>query len=96
MIRYTLREWDFLPYGEGCKAIRVEEADRLAAMAAVSPLAGQSGSGVLEHGRRALRARGVVGVIAAPGVELEILPKIDGEDQDGLRQQLVHMLYQPP
>ena len=39
--------------------------------------AGRGGGGVLEHGRKALRAGGVVGVIAAEGCALEILPKID-------------------
>jgi 5-methylcytosine-specific restriction enzyme subunit McrC len=52
----------------------------------------------LEHGRKALRARGVVGVIAAAGCALEILPKIDlpGETDKaqtgGIRKRLVHML----
>ncbi|WP_375396449.1 McrC family protein [uncultured Sphingomonas sp.] len=53
---------------------------------------------MLEHGRKGLRARGVVGVIAAQGCALEILPKIDvpGEDDaettGNIRRRLVHML----
>jgi 5-methylcytosine-specific restriction enzyme subunit McrC len=52
----------------------------------------------LEHGRNRLRARGVVGVIAAEGCALEILPKIDFPGEDGaemtgrIRRRLVHML----
>lgn len=91
MIHYTLREWESLPYGEEDGAILAENADRLAAIAAASTLAGRGGGGVLEHGRRALRARGVVGVVATRDLELEILPKIEGETHE-VRRHLVHML----
>ena len=47
--------------------------------------------GVLEYTRNGLKAAGVVGVVAAPGVTLEILPKIDGED-GAVRKALVSML----
>ena len=52
---------------------------------------------MLEHGRKALRARGVVGVIATPDCQLEILPKIEGAgescvDNAKLRDRLIHML----
>lgn len=97
MISRTLLEWETLGYGDDPVAeIPVGEADRLAAVAAASPLAGHSG-GVLEHGRKGLRARGVVGIIAAEGCALEILPKIDfpggGSPAVGsIRQRLIHML----
>jgi 5-methylcytosine-specific restriction enzyme subunit McrC len=39
-----------------------------------------------------LRAQQVVGVLAAPDISLEILPKIDGLEQDGTRINLVRML----
>jgi 5-methylcytosine-specific restriction enzyme subunit McrC len=87
-----------MPYGDGEEAIPAHLADRIAAVAAASPLAGRGGGGVLEHGRKALRARGIVGVIAAQGCALEILPKIDiaGEQGDQaagtIRRRLVHML----
>jgi 5-methylcytosine-specific restriction enzyme subunit McrC len=85
-----------LPYGPDPAdelTIPVAAADRLAAVAAASPLAGRGRSGVLEHGRKALRARGVVGVVVADGATLEILPKIDGAGgTTGIRRQLVHML----
>ena len=99
MIRRTILEWESIVYGAGAGAIPQAAADRIAAVAAASPLAGRGGGGVLEHGRKALRARGVVGVIAAEGCALEILPKIDlsGETDTtarngGIRKRLVHML----
>ncbi len=102
MIRRTVLEWGVLPYGEdrgNSDTIPSCVADRLAAMAKVSPLSGRGGGGVLDHGRHALRARGVVGVLAAEGATLEILPKIDITTEGGIperhaaiRQRLVHML----
>lgn len=76
MIRRTILEWDSIRYGGAADEIPAREAARIAAVAAASPLAGKGG-GVLEHGFKGLRARGVVGVIAAEGCVLEILPKID-------------------
>lgn len=101
MIHRTILEWESLPYGEDpldLATIPGQIADRIAAVAAASPLAGRGGSGVLEHGRKALRARGVVGVVAAEGGALEILPKIesraDSEANEigNIRRRLVHML----
>lgn len=68
------------------------------AVARASPLGGKDGGRILTHGRRALGARQIVGVLAADGVALEILPKIDVPGTDGaaaygqIRQRLVHML----
>lgn len=67
MIRRTILEWETIRYGEAADEIPVAAADRIAAVATASPLAGRGGGGVLEHGRKGLRARGVVGVIAADG-----------------------------
>lgn len=99
MPAYTVREWDKLSYGEGEGQIRVGHATRLASLAARSAFAGRGGSGVLEHGWHALRARGVVGILAAGDASLEILPKIDvapGETPNhqnaAIRKRLVHML----
>lgn len=98
MIRRTILEWETIHYGEAADEFPVRAADRIAAVAAASPLAGRSGSGVLEHGRKGLRARGVVGVVATHGCSLEILPKIDFPNEDGaratgsIRRRLVHML----
>lgn len=100
MIRRTILEWESIDYGEDAgdlRTIPLRAADRIAAVAAASPLSKRAG-GVLEHGRKALRAHGVVGVVAAEGCALEILPKIDfrgdpGETANGsIRRQLVHML----
>lgn len=102
MIRRTVLEWGTLPYGSdphNSTTIPTDVADRLAAAAKASPLSGRSGGGVLEHGRHALRARGVVGVLVAEGGALEILPKIDVVSEGGIeernaaiRRRLVHML----
>lgn len=101
MIHRTILEWESLPYGEDSTnqaTIPGHLADRIAVVAAASPLAGRSGTRVLEHGRRSLRARGVVGVIAAEGCALEILPKIESrEDAEtnkigNIRHRLIHML----
>ncbi|SBV31863.1 conserved protein of unknown function [uncultured Sphingopyxis sp.] len=99
MIRRTLFEWQPIAYGEDpATQIPVWAADRLAAVARKSPLGGENGGRILAHGRSALRAGQVVGVIAATNCTLEILPKIDvaagGEaaTQGQIRQKLVHLL----
>ena len=98
MPAYTVREWDKLAYGEAEGQIPGHHADG-GGLSARSTFAGRGGSGVLEHGRNALRARGVVGILAAGDASLEILPKIDvapGETPDhenaAIRKRLVHML----
>lgn len=97
MIRRTIREWERISYGPEETAIPASKADRLAAEARASAFSGLGGEGVLEHGRKGLRARGVVGVIAAADCQLEILPKIEGAgetdvDDATLRHRLIHML----
>jgi 5-methylcytosine-specific restriction enzyme subunit McrC len=98
MTRRTLLEWETIRYGSEANEIPYHVADRLASVAAASPLAGRGGGGVLEYGRKGLRARGVVGVIAAEGSALEILPKIEFPGENGakvtgsIRRRLVHML----
>lgn len=97
MIRRTVLEWQSLPYGDGEDEIPEWAAVRLAAVASRSPLGGEHGGRILTLGRKALRAGQVVGILAADGVELEILPKIDvsgsGAEESGqIRQKLVYML----
>jgi 5-methylcytosine-specific restriction enzyme subunit McrC len=99
MPAYTVREWEALPHGDGEGYIPPHLAQRLVALAKTSPFAGRGGGGVLEDRRHDLRARGVVGVLAAPGCTLEILPKIDVGEKEGsaqekgkVRKRLVHML----
>lgn len=98
MIHQTILEWKSIEYGPAKHQLPAHLADRIAAVARQSPLAGRAENGILEHGRKALRARGVVGVIAAEGCALEILPKIDvagaspEETNGNIRRRLVHML----
>ncbi len=99
MSSYTVREWDTLPHGDVEGSIPAHLASRLVALTKTSPFAGRGGGGVLEDRRHELRARGVVGVIAAQGCSLEILPKIDVMQAEGaerqnaaIRKRLVHML----
>ncbi len=97
MIRRTICEWQRIGYGDDDTTIPESLADSIAAVAQTSSFAGRRSEGVLEHGRKGLRARGVVGVIATPVCQLEILPKIEGADEEGvtnatLRHRLIHML----
>ncbi|MCY4311238.1 MAG: restriction endonuclease [Rhodospirillaceae bacterium] len=97
MIRRTIREWERIGYGTDETTIPAAQADRIAATARASDFSRIGGNEVLEHGRKGLRARGVVGVIASPDCQLEILPKIEsagesGANNDTLRHRLVHML----
>lgn len=99
MPSYTIREWEKLAYGDGDGQIPEHYADQLAVLAQQSPFAGRGGSGVLEHGRHALRARGVVGILATQDCSLEILPKIDvtpneniEKQNSAIRKRLIHML----
>ena len=99
MPAYTVREWEKIAYGTGQGQMLEHHAERLARLAASSTFAGRGGGGVLEHGRHALRARGVVGILAEGDASLEILPKIDvapGDTPDhenaAIRKRLIHML----
>lgn len=97
MNRRTIREWERIGYGAGDTEIPEAQADRLVAVARTSVFSGRGGEGVLEHGRKGLRARGIVGVIATPDYQLEILPKIEGGGESQvsdaiLRDRLIHML----
>ncbi|WP_335727781.1 5-methylcytosine restriction system specificity protein McrC [Rhizobium gallicum] len=99
MPAYTVREWDKLAYGAGEGRIPEGHASKLAALAERSVFAGRGGGGVLEHGRHALRARGIVGILSTGDVSLEILPKIDvapseavDQQNAAIRKRLVHML----
>lgn len=92
MISRTLLEWGSASYGDGPGSVPRWAAERLGRAAAASKLGEQA----LELHLHGLRAKHVVGVIAAEGCSLEILPKIDfeqdGQDATRVREQLVHML----
>lgn len=103
MITRTVLEWGRLPYGEDPArgdTIPVAHADRLMAVARRTGLGGEDGGRILQHGRDAIRAGQIVGVLVAEGCTLEILPKIDlasvgGDHADrpaALRCELIHML----
>ena len=97
MIHRNVREWESLSYGTGDDRIPLWAAERLAAVASRSPLGGANGGSIITLGHKALRAGQVVGILAADGVELEILPKIDvkGDSKVAtgqIRRKLVHML----
>lgn len=94
MIRRSVREWDYLPIEDpGPGAFSRAAADRIVESAAAVRSAGLDGERILINHPKKLRAQQVVGVIAADGVTLEILPKIDGNESDAAaRRSLVHML----
>ena len=97
MIRRSVREWREIGYGDGEREIPERLADELVAEARSSMFSGLGGQGVLEHGRSGLRARGIVGVIATPECQLEVLPKIgeyekDSVDYATLRERLIQMI----
>lgn len=101
MIRRTILEWGKLPYSDdpsNSSTIPQKVADRLAAVADASAMSAQGG-GVLDHGRHAIRARGIVGILATEGGTLEILPKIDLDmagtvevQNSAIRRRLIHMI----
>lgn len=100
MIHRSVSEWAYLPLEpEGPGAFTRAHADRLIAVARATTIGGEDGTRVLtdHHGR--LRAQQVVGVVAASGCTLEILPKIEGlgtgDDEASrtrIRERLIHML----
>lgn len=96
-----IREWGYLQIGStpGPNQVTEAEAEALLDAAAAHPLAKDEGSNILvRHRRSRLRAQQMVGVIAAPGCSLEILPKVDPDladnaaDGQSLRRQLAEML----
>lgn len=99
MIQRTVLEWRKLHYGDGPDQIPAHIADRIAQAAKASSLGGEDGARIIQHGAKSIRAQQVVGVIAADGCTLEILPKIDGlgdgqssVSQAAIRKNLVNML----
>ncbi len=84
----TCREWEELPAGELTQA----EIDRLVLAATkAARRAGLAQDAILKRTERGLAAQQMVGVLAAPGIAVEILPKVDGPD-GAVRAALVQML----
>ncbi|PJG50926.1 restriction endonuclease [Bradyrhizobium forestalis] len=96
MIHRTVKEWDYLqiePASDGPRAFTRTLADRVMSVARNVNLGGDGGERVLLEGSSKLRAQQVVGVLVAKGVTVEILPKIEGLNEDqAIRRSLVHML----
>ncbi len=100
MTHLTVHEWgrvgihssgEDVPEGQFSRA----QADALFAATQAHPLGGEEGLRILSDHHTHLTAKQMVGVIAAPGCSLEILPKIDGdarENDETIRTRLVSML----
>lgn len=98
MINLSIHEWGHVGVGSATTAAGFTraQADALHTAACAHPLAQSDGANILVYGRDRLIGRQVVGVIAAQGCSLEILPKVDpaaaDEAMPDVRRRLVHML----
>lgn len=98
MTHLSVREWGKIPISAKptSGAYTVVQAEALVAAAQAHPIGGEDGSGILSDHRHYLKARQAVGVIAAPGCSLEILPKVDPdapeEDAPTVRARLIGLL----
>lgn len=81
MTHHAVSEWGKVAVGSS-GGFNVREAEALMAAARAHPLGGEEGSGILTDHRHHLRARQMVGLLAAPTCSLEILPKIDPDAPD--------------
>lgn len=100
MTHLTVHEWGRAPVrtgnnDDGSDAFTRAQANALLAAARAHPLANHHGTNILIDRHSEIIAGQMVGVVAAPGCSLEILPKIDSEssEPDGaIRHRLVRML----
>lgn len=100
MTHLTTHEWGRIEVHNGTNAVPTKaftrsQANALFLAARSHPLANRSGTNILVDRYREIWAQQVVGVIAAPGCSLEILPKIDAaadESDETIRTRLVSML----
>ena len=87
----TVREWDHLSIGDGGVAPRA--AERLLALAERTARQLRTPQRVLTRTvQPSLQAGQVVGVLTVPGATIEILPKINGEDDSSVRRAVTRML----
>jgi 5-methylcytosine-specific restriction enzyme subunit McrC len=100
MTHLTIHEWGRISVYNGTetgleRAFTRSQANALLLAARSHPLANRSGTNILVDRYTEIWAQQVVGVIAAPGCSLEILPKIDAasdENDETIRTRLVSML----
>lgn len=100
MTHLTVHEWGRMSVHSGIgsapdRAFTRGQADALLRAAWSHPSANSSGTNILVNRHSEIWAQQVVGVIAAPGCSLEILPKIDAgadENDETIRTRLVSML----
>jgi 5-methylcytosine-specific restriction enzyme subunit McrC len=96
MRHFAVHEWGRVKIGEGASDLTRSDTNRLTAAAAAHRLGGDEGTNIINDHHRYVRVRQCVGVLAAAGVSLEILPKVDPEASDvqigGVRAQLLRML----
>lgn len=100
MTHLCVHEWGRIAVHNGTgpapgRAFTRSQANALLQAARSHPLANRSGTNILGDRYSEIWAQQVVGVIAAPGCSLEILPKIDaasGENDETIRTRLVAML----
>lgn len=94
MTHKQTHEWGQVAVGDG--GFTRGQADLLLSAARGHPSGGVEGTDILCDHHRHLTARQAVGVVAARGCSLEILPKLDpaapDEETDTVRARLVHML----
>lgn len=95
MTHRAVSEWGKVAVGTG-GGFTVGEASALMAAARAHPMGGADGAQILSDHRHHLKARQMVGVLAAPGCSLEILPKVDpeapGEEAPTVRRRLVTLI----
>lgn len=94
MGRHRLFEWETRRF-DAADAIPEAEAVSLVRAAHAPAARLKAGRGAFEFGRDGLRARNLVGIVAAGNASCEILPKVDRDapgDATALRRQLIRML----
>jgi 5-methylcytosine-specific restriction enzyme subunit McrC len=79
MTHLRCREWDTVAVSAqgGANTFSMRQAETLMAAARAHHLGGKEGRAILTHYHAHLKAGQMVGVLAAPGCSLEILPKVD-------------------
>lgn len=88
-----IREWGRVAVAEQTdQAFTRAQANAVLKAARNHPLGGDQGTSIVSDHHRHMSAKQIVGVIAAPGCSLEILPKIGSATDEQVRDQLIQML----